>query len=493
MIKNAAKVIVSLIALMALAGMIFLSLKSIPQPLAGKSPSTPIIDTSYPPPQSTESARSAAPTGYPPPPILAPTLMTTTLSTLPPLTPHPPDWWPTDQPWPPGTKTPMPPEATLEIVPFPSPDFRFADNALPDLDLESLWVPSSPGYNASLSLDEILLNSKGERKDKAKIKIDMKVKVIPSIPQMNGLILSPDGSTAEYVVSSGEGGNIVLLNLSTGETFTNINSKRIITGFYNWDEDGQHFLANFLDTSPLVVSLVETKTGESENIEFKERAGIEPEVQDLAFSPDGNRIVDAVSYQPIFGKHNPWVTEIGVRAEKELSIRDVICVIENGRSVFPHSLKWSPDGMKLMWIGGLDAPDVKGWDLWLWIADLSSKSCQKMEHLGDGNEGPYVPGGYSADWSPDSRTVAFRPFDLNAGYSITLLDLETGKKRDLHGPTQEILSNVHFSPDGKLVTYSLSKMEYGEIWAISLDGRDNFPIAGPTPPHAPYKWLSKIK
>lgn len=108
-------------------------------------------------------------------------------------------------------------------------------------------------------------------------------------------------------------------------------------------------------------------------------------------------------------------------------------------------------------------------------------------------QGLWLPGDFTADWSPDGSQIAFHLVDEKDGnslYRIALLDINSRTVMDLVGPTQDILSNVQFSPYGGLIFYSISRIDYGEIWAVSLDESLTIPVAGPTTISAPF-WFDK--
>lgn len=421
-------------------------------------------------------------------PYPAPVVTTVTLQpTVNPLTPVPPDFWPTDQPWPPPTATIEPPQPAPAVTLFPTPEFKLLAAEVPEAELQTLWYPARPGHHATILLEQILIDANGERQEEAQTKIDLKLETRPSISQVWGLFTSQEGFMAAII--EGEGGTTKIVELSTGETINFKNPKIIITNFYNWSIDGNFFIASINNDPTSAASIVDAKTGENQKISVEDNDGVPAEIGDISYSIDGDFIADGVSYQPWYGKNNPWITEVGIRSTRDLSSRRVICTIENGKSIFPHSLKWSPDGHKLMWIGGIDTPEENGWDLWLWLADITTNNCQKIAHLGvNTGEGNFIPGGYSAGWSPDSKKIAFRFNAENEGFGLAIYDVESSQQNIIGPTSQEVLSNVQFSPDGNFIVYSVGKKDYGEIWAMRLDGKEKFPIAGPTTLNAPYQW-----
>jgi hypothetical protein len=72
-------------------------------------------------------------------------------------------------------------------------------------------------------------------------------------------------------------------------------------------------------------------------------------VRAVAYSPNGRQLADAVVYPAVYAVRDIEMTEISVR-DGESGERRAIAQIPGGTYVVDHSLKWSPDGRKLMWI-----------------------------------------------------------------------------------------------------------------------------------------------
>lgn len=439
--------------------------------------------------------------GYPPPKIISTdriaTITFTIQPTANPLTPVPPESWPTDQPWPPLTSTPQP-IMTPEVKSFPTLQIIYLDEKVLDKDLDSFWYPYRKGKNADVELKELKIDEKAKQKEKPKTKIDLGFGSVADYPRLLSFQMTSDDAYIAYQSAEREGAVWTIYEMSSGKELS-IRTKFGFTliEFYRWSPDGKYFLAH-LDTNNLSnASLINMSDGKGVMVEASEHDGILPEIDDMAFSPDGNLIAGALSYHPYRGKSNLWMNEISIWKTSDPSSREILCSAENGKDTELHTLKWSPDSQKLLWVGGLEVAEVEGWVQYLWLADRSTGECKPFAKMGIAPEqGLSVSGGYSADWSPDSSQIAFRAKEEKEGdsyYHIILLDMNSRMEKDLVGPTQDILSNVQFSPNGDLVIYSVSRIDYGEIWAVSLAGDEIIPIAGPTTINAPFWWDKKPK
>jgi hypothetical protein len=488
LMKQIIKIIGNFLFALIVLAILYVAIKSLARPFSSPAASD-LVATDYPLFSVTLTRIDASETPYLAPPLVIPTQSSPTIS---PLTPHPPPDWPTDEPWPPLTSTPMPRDPTPTVAYVATPALRLLDGSVPSEGLQSLWYPESLGKNGQFRLVRVLIDAKGNRKEKVENAVNLSQgrATDPSIQQLFELNVSPDGKWVEYALSE-MGSGIDIVDTLTGKKIQPLPTSMSLGIFYHWIPNRAAFLAGVWMSDEGHEALVDVDKHILEKIDFSEnKVGIEPRVQDLAISPDGLRMADIIMYPPTYQKTSQYVTEVGIQNSKFLSNREVVCSITDGMPGGYNGLRWSPKNDELIWIQGLEVPGKNDWDDWLWTYNLKTGLCQKIAHLGmNQSEGLFIPGGFSAEWSPTGDKIVYQINDPSFGYKLVLLDRLSGQAIDLIGPTHEIITNVKFSPDGSLITYSIFKDDHGEIWAISLDGKDNFPIAGPTSAHAPYQWL----
>jgi Tol biopolymer transport system component len=102
---------------------------------------------------------------------------------------------------------------------------------------------------------------------------------------------------------------------------------------------------------------------------------------------------------------------------------------------------------------------------------------------------------HPAVWSPDGLSIAalfVEPREAGANdTNVFLLDAGSGAKQQITHFADEQLSHLTWSPKGQSLAFTVARGAYGEIWATSLDGGQQYPIAGPTFSDAPFVWLSE--
>jgi WD40 repeat protein len=285
-----------------------------------------------------------------------------------------------------------------------------------------------------------------------------------------------------------------LVDLSSGKI------QPVVTGtfeerwrFWDWHPGDQRALVSAKEG----FALIDLVSHEYEALDYS----LQPEhaqISEVAYSPRGHQLADAVIYPPIYGVKESWSAEVGLREEKTGERRPIV-QMAGGTYFADHSLVWSPDGQRLIWIVQAVPSDADAQvgladtQVRLWMADLSEGNVEALAVLGKAVE--YY---HSAAWSPDGRTIAA----LTVGEAlegkiiasnVLLFDVESETERRITHYTDRRLSHLTWSPDGQWLAFTVSSGEYGEIWVTSLDGTLQYPIAGPTVPDAPFVWLPAIE
>jgi Tol biopolymer transport system component len=185
-----------------------------------------------------------------------------------------------------------------------------------------------------------------------------------------------------------------------------------------------------------------------------------------------------------------WRVEIGLREGEGQERKPILQMPALAVNVTNGSLRWSPREHKFIWSMYI-APENSSSEaqVQLWMADATRGKAEIVATLGEVVE--YV---HPAVWSPDGRYIAALKIEgvqdgKDSANNIYVFDPESGTERQITHFVDWRLSHLTWSPDGQWLAFTASKGEYGEIWVTSLDGTQQYPIAGPTLPDAPFLWL----
>jgi hypothetical protein len=420
-------------------------------------------------------------------PTALPSVSATPAPTATPVVIPPPPNWPTNQPWPPQPTTPQP---TLIPKPFATPAFRpIPQGPRPD-KLQNIWYPYVPDPGGTPQLRAVEVDSQGRRWGQADRLLDLALPK-PATEYDPGPILVDLHVSPNYrwLVADFAYVGSQLVDLSTGKIQPLISDSSINTwNFLAWTPDSQRILVSSYQGF-LLVSLA---SHTYEVVDFP-KAEYGPYVRAAAYSPDGKQLADALVYPAVYSVRDIEMTEIGLR-NSESGERKIIIQIPGGMQVIDHSLRWSPDGHRLIWIVVVanrksSSVGLANVQAQLWLADLTKNNVRAVKILGEAVE--YV---HQAVWSPDGRYIAIVKVEgVNEGKDVAnnlyLLDLESEKERQLTHLTNQRLSHPNWSPNGQWLSFTVLMDDHSEIRLASLDGVQQYPIAGPAFPNAPFIWL----
>ena len=432
------------------------------------------------PPPSPTALRGleSSPLGTPVPlPQWTVTPMPVTTATL---TIPPPPGYPTGEPWPPQA-TSEPPQPTTLLHPFPTPAFHPTPVGRQSTQLQRLWFPYFPDPASSPQLRAVLVDQQGQRWGQEARSIDLRVDPYP--PGSVLLNLHPS-SNHQWVIADLAFSGSYLIDLASGASRPVITDIHTGPGqFLAWSPDSQHVII-LPETFPQEVWITDITSQRHTAFDVPTSEFGYTLVRAVAYSPDGTIVADASLHGRTASKSTSEV-EIGIQAS-ELGTRSSLAWL-SGDQVIEHSLAWSPDGQRLaivVVVGTYDA-ELSNEDIQLWMVNRS-----------DGNPTLLARGlaPYRAAWSPDGQYIAFlraesSPLENPVFSNIYLLDISTGQEQAVTHFTEQRLGHLVWSPDGTMLAFSVSTAEYGEVWVTTLNGTDQYAIAGPTPPDAPFVWL----
>jgi WD40 repeat protein len=456
-------------------------------PAAPPSPEQITAELPTPPAEPTavvteELGATVRPSAVPKVLVATPALFSTSRPAVP-----PPDDWPTGVPWPPPTQVVQP---VSTPHPFPTPDVTTHLDSRPAV-LQTLWFPHYPAPGSVGQMRAVSVSEQGQQWAQLDSSLDL---ALPA-PDVDGASLvslhpSPDG---HWLIADFAYAGSRLVDLSSGEAIDALVGDPGVGEyrFRAWHPDGQHVLVMTSEGLASVDLAAQTTTavGYYDGPEFDHA-----QLGALAYSPSVDLLADAVIYPATYGVREVDVVEIGLVGPD--GVREPIAQIPGGTSVLAHSLKWSPDGQRLMWIasvGSQDAGPVRLAEIetQLWMMDFARRDDARMlAVLGRGVEVKHP-----AVWSPDGLSIAalfVEPREAGANdTNVFLLDAGSGAKQQITHFADEQLSHLTWSPKGQSLAFTVARGAYGEIWATSLDGGQQYPIAGPTFSDAPFVWLSE--
>lgn len=327
----------------------------------------------------------------------------------------------------------------------------------------------------------MLVDQQGQRWGQETSSIDLRVDPYPPGSVLLNLHPAPNN---QWVIADLAFSGSYLIDLASGASRPVITDTHTGPGqFLAWHPDSRRVII-LPETFPQEVWITDITSQRHTALDLPMSEFGYTLVRAVAYSPDGTMVADASLYGRTVSRSTSEI-EIGIQAS-ELGARSSFSWL-SGDQVIEHSLVWSPNGQSLaivVVVGTYDA-EPSNEDIQLWMVNRV-----------DGNLTLLARGlaPYRALWSPDGQYIAFlkaesSPWENPVFSNIYLLDISTGQEQPLTHFTEQRLGHLAWSPDGTMLAFSVSTAEYGEVWVTDLNGTDQYAIAGPTPPDAPFVWL----
>ncbi|MBN1975874.1 MAG: PD40 domain-containing protein [Anaerolineae bacterium] len=259
--------------------------------------------------------------------------------------------------------------------------------------------------------------------------------------EISGMHGSPDGRWIAVDVNCEAGSHTLLLEAATGLVRPAEPSPWHESFFLNWSPDGGAFLLRVDPIGDDLVLLVDVKSGRFERLD------VPPFTYEVAFSPDGARVLYAFSRGLGFGSEVWTMDRDGQHRER--IVRDPARIVAYAR--------WSPAGDRIAYIRMPDSnvPFTVGELVW---ADGDGRSARVIAQADAGH-------GYPPVWSPDGGQVAFvarenpesGAADVSARYlesNIYLADAASGRVRAATRFEGALADGPAWSPDGAWLAFS---------------------------------------
>jgi len=288
-----------------------------------------------------------------------------------------------------------------------------------------------------------------------------------------GLHPSPNGRWVAVDIGCEASSHKLLLEVATGQTRPAEPEPWRESFFLNWAPDGDSFLLRVDPIGNDLVLLVNARNGRFE------RMDVPPFTYDVAFSPDGKRVLYAISRGLGFGSE-VWLMDRNGRNREQ--------IIHAPAHVIAYP-RWSPTGDAIAYIRMPDSniPFTVGE---LVLADGNGHNERVIAPADAGH-------GYPPVWSPDGRRVAFvvrenpeeGAADIAAPYlesNISLADKTSGSVRAVTRFEGALTETPTWSPDGAWLAFStnagggpdiwLAEVATGEVRQVARNANARYPV-----------------
>ena len=270
-----------------------------------------------------------------------------------------------------------------------------------------------------------------------------------------GLHASPNGRWIAVDVGCETRSHTLLLEVSTGQTRPAEPHPWRESFFLNWTPDGDSFLLRVDPIGDDLILLVNARNGRFEQMDTP------PFTYDVAFSPDGKRILYALSRGLGFGSE-VWTMDRNGRNREQI-VNDPAHII-----AYP---RWSPTGDAIAYVRMPDTniPFTVGE---LVLADGNGHNERVIAPADAGH-------GYPPVWSPDGQQVAFvvrenpeeSAADVAASYlesNIYLADRASGSVRAMTRFEGALTDGPAWSPDGAWLAFSTDAGGVADVWLVEV-------------------------
>ncbi|MGB9873277.1 MAG: TolB family protein, partial [Anaerolineae bacterium] len=268
---------------------------------------------------------------------------------------------------------------------------------------------------------------------------------------------SPDGRYLAAQVNCEWGGYVLLADLSSGQVTRLAGALGQESIFLDWQPGGAPRLA--VRAEPIGdggVYLVDPRTLGAE------RLPVPGDTYNVAFSPDGTRVLFAVT-EGLGRGSEVWVMNRDGSGVTRL-LREPQHIVALPR--------WSPDGEQWAYIRMADnaVPFTVG-ELWVWDED----GARMLSGQADAGHG------YGPVWSPDGRSIAFvvrenaadRDADIAAGRlesNIYLAEVATGRVRAVTRFDRTLVEEPVWTADGRQVVFVAGSGGEVDVWQVAVSG-----------------------
>ena len=332
------------------------------------------------------------------------------------------------------------------------PQLAIAAGQTQPSESDTLFFVSGP----QASIRRVAANEPRQLAEQSAAAATESIPINAALCEVFGLHASPNSRWIAVDIGCAARSHTLLLEVSTSQTRPAEPEPWHESFFLNWIPDGDSFLLRIDPIGDDIILLVNARSGRFEQVD------VPPFTYDVAFSPDGKRVLYAVSRGLGFGSE-VWTMDRNGR-NKEQIVNDPAHVI-----AYP---RWSPTGDGIAYIRMPDSnvPFTMGE---LVLADGNGRNERVIAPADAGH-------GYPPVWSPDGRQVAFvvrenpeeSAADIAAPYlesNIYLADAASGGAREVTRFESALTDGPAWSPDGAWVAFSTDADGVADVWLVEVD------------------------
>ncbi len=173
-----------------------------------------------------------------------------------------------------------------------------------------------------------------------------------------------------------------------------------------------------------------------------------------SFSPSGEHMV----YYSYRGQELPdlFISDVDGSNERQLT---------HSKDVWEIMPQWSPKGEVIVFTAGPSMQDLE-------IYSINSDGSD-LQQLTDG-----AGKASAAVWHPDGQSIVYSRFNSSQDVDIMTMDLVSGKKHNLTQGQGKTYTNPTWSPDGKMIAYTLPKPDQksSQLYIADADFKHHRPI-----------------
>ncbi len=281
------------------------------------------------------------------------------------------------------------------------------------------------------------------------------IQIDAALCEVYGLHNSPNGRWIAIDMGCATGSHTLLLEVNTGQMRPAEPQPWHESFFLNWAPDGDSFLLRVDPIGDDLILLVNARNGRFE------RMDVPPFTYDVTFSPDGKRVLYALSRGLGLGSE-VWLMERNGRNREQI-ISDPAHII-----AYP---RWSPTGEAIAYVRMPDSnvPFTIGE---LVLTDGNGRNERVIAPADAGH-------GYPPVWSPDGRQVAFvvrenpedSAADVAAPYlesNVYLAGTTSGSVRAVTRFEGALTDGPAWSPDGAWLAFSTDTGGVADVWLVEV-------------------------